>query len=71
MKKKKFQLLKKVKHSIISKKFESLIEKEEEQQMLQTKFQINSKWIEFCYSPIIQSGGSYDLKYYKLKKNHC
>ena len=51
-----------MKHNQIAKKMENLLEKPEEKDKIKNKFGIDPLSLEFVFTPIIQSGGTYDLK---------
>ena len=52
----------KITHKDISKKIEAFLENEHEIKFLERKFGTEKLLLDFSYSPIIQSGGTYDLK---------
>ena len=49
-------------HSALSKKIEDLLESPIDRRILAMKLKLNLDYVDFCYSPIVQSGGTYDFK---------
>jgi len=52
----------KKKHSEIARKIESLLENDQEMKQLEKSLGIERMYADLCYTPIIQSGGRFDLR---------
>jgi nucleosome binding factor SPN SPT16 subunit len=53
---------KKVSHEKISEALDRLLQDETRRERLKVPSDVNWKYVEWCYPPIIQSGGKYDLR---------